>query len=131
MNYKMPVPFSVNVRASAHQSLRSKLQTKYPKTLAFLLSLDNLGKCFICKDCNSMGSEYYRWIGWFSNDDQSYFEIFDVGENEPFSWVDGETKYGFLFREVEGNEHTKKNVVDSHKDFIITNSILILEGNRH
>jgi len=45
---------------------------------------------------------YYRWIGWFSNDDKSYFEIFDIGDNEPFSWVDGETKYGFLIQEVEG-----------------------------
>ena len=104
----MPISFSLDVRAGTHQSLRSRLRTKYMNTLDFLLSLEALEKCFICKDCNSMGHEYYRWIGWFSNDDKSYFETFDVGDNDIFLWIDGETKNGFMFQEVEETDNTRK-----------------------
>jgi len=40
----MPVPFSVNIRASDHKSLRSKLQTKYPKNSCVLIRPTNTFK---------------------------------------------------------------------------------------
>ena len=72
--------------SSKNTSLRQKLaqsKIKLPRTITPLLQLNNITRCLIVKDTNSMGSEYYRFLAWFEGDEERYFTVCDWDKDTP------------------------------------------------
>lgn len=98
-------------QASLNTPLRNKLVKKPPRTITPLLQLDNLIQCWITKDCNSMGHEYYRFLCLFEGDDTRYFTVCDWDNDTPImsTWTNGQTIYSFVVhndtRVVELKKH--------------------------
>lgn len=97
--------------ASKNRNILEKTKIRQ-HSLKTYLSIPNLERALVIRDCNGMGHGYHRFLGWFKNDPEKYFDVFDWDiDIDPLeSWVEDNTltiptsegTVNFSMHQVEG-----------------------------